>query len=137
MNTRDVLPVSLLSTNYLSSLSSTAVPTAVDMANYFPVGRREVLFVVTAAFGTTIGSNTQTVVIEECASTATASFTTVKDYAGSSATWTTTANSVPTSTFFYGVVNYRYLRARYVGGGAATGDFGILNVLAIPIIRAG
>ena len=136
MNTRDVLPVSLLSTNYVSSLTSTAVPTAVDMANYFPVGRREVLFVVSAGFGTTTINQTLTLTIEECASTATASFTSVKDYSGTTATWTTTANAVPGTSYFYGVVNYRYLRAKLVGGGGATGDAAIVNVTAIPIVRA-
>lgn len=133
--TRSILPVSLLSTNYVSSATSTAVPTAVDMANYFPVGRREVLFVVFAAQGTTTLGCVQTVTIEECASTATASFTSVMNLAGTTATWTTTANAVPLSTWFFGVLNYRYLRARYVGA-TTTGDVNTLSVMVLPIVRA-
>ena len=136
MNTRNVIPVSLLSTNALSSATSTAVPTAVDLANYFPVGRREILYVVSIAAGTTTLSATATLTLEECASTSTASFTSILNAAGSTATWTTTANSVPTNTSFYGISNYRYVRARYVCS-TSTGDYVILNVTALPLVRAG
>lgn len=135
MNSRSVFPVTLLSTNYVSSATSTAVPTAVDLGDYFPVGRREVLFTVFAAQGTTTLGCTQTVIIEECASTATASFTSVLDRSGSTLTWTTTANAIPLSTFAFGIVNYRYLRARYVGA-TTTGDYLTLNVVALPLVRA-
>ena len=137
MKSRDIIPVSLLSTNFASSYSSTAVPTAIDLANYFPVGRREVLFLVNAAFGTTTGAHTATLTIEECASTATASFSSVLNYSGTTATWTTTAASIPVSTYFFGVVNYRYVRVRATCDGGTTGDFGILNVTALPLVRAG
>lgn len=135
MNTRSVLPVTILSTNLLSSITTTAVPTAVDMANYFPVGRREVLFVVSIAGATTSLNGGQTVIIEECASTATASFTSVINYSGTTATWTTTANSVPLSTYFYGVLNYRYLRARTVGTTVTGPDYNFVSVVAVPIVR--
>lgn len=136
MHTRSVFPVSLLSTNMLSSATSTAVPTNYDMSNYFPVGRREVLFVVNIGFGTTTLGGTATLVIEESASSATTGFTSVLSVSGSTATWTTTANAVPLSTYFYGYVNYKFLRARYVGS-TSTGDYAVLNVVALPIVRAG
>lgn len=137
MHSRSVLPVTILSTNLLSSITTTAVPSAIDMANYFPVGRREVLFVVTIASGTTTVAGGQVVIIEENDSTTTTSFTSVKDYSGSTATWTTAANAVPLSTYFYGVLNYRYLRARTVGTTVTGPDYNIVNIIACPIVRAG
>lgn len=136
MYSRSVLPVSIISTNFLSSATSTAVPTAVDLANYFPVGRREVPFVVTQGFGTTTLGCVATFTIEECASTATASFTSVLNAAGSTATWTTAANAVPLNTSFNAIINYRYVRVRYVGA-TTTGDYCVLNVTALPFVRAG
>lgn len=134
MNTRSMYGVSLRALNILSSDTSTAVPTAVDMANYFPVGKREVKFVVSIINSSTSLGAAASVVIEECASTSTASFTTVLAYDGSSASFTSTAN-VSTIFEFNGIVNYRYLRARVVGTTSTGANLGI-GVMALPIVRA-
>jgi hypothetical protein len=136
MQTRDITPVSVLSTFAVSSSTSTAVPTAVDLANYFDVGRREVQFIYNIGFGTTTLSGTANLILEECASTATASFTTILNSAGSSANFTTTANSVPVAGSFVGIVNYRYIRARYVGS-TSTGDTFVIFATALPHVRNG
>jgi hypothetical protein len=137
MNTRSVFPVKITNVNLLSSDTSTAVVTAVDMANYFPVGKREVRFVVAiTTSSTTLGNALGGLVIEECASTATASFSQIYSVSGSTATFALAANAVSYSTWFDGFVNYRYLRTRYTGTTSTGGHIGI-NVIALPLVRAG
>lgn len=135
MNTRSVLPVSINKVMLLSSDTSTAVVTAVDLANYFSVGKREVRFIVSAITSSTALGNAATLVIEECASTATASFTQVYAADGSTATFSLAANAVSFSTYFDAVINYRYVRTRYVGT-TSTGGTVALVVNALPIVRA-
>jgi len=134
MNTRSVYGLPILSTGFVSSATSTAVPTAYDMGDYFPVGKRSVKFCIGMIHGTTSLGAAVTLTLEECASTATASFTTIPGPDGSSGTWTSTANS-STSFEWHGVVSYRYIRAKYVGT-TSTGDHVGLVVFALPIVRA-
>ena len=135
MYTRDTIPVVLVNEVRLSSDTSTSVPTAVDLANYFPVGRREVEFVIVQNANTTTLSNISTIVLQECASTATASFTNIVSAAGTTATFTTTANTIPVQQTFMGVVNYRYIRALTVAS-TATGGYVSNIAMAFPITRA-
>ena len=132
MNTQDSILVQLL--NIKSTSTSTGVPTAVDMAPYFPVMRRSVKFVVGYVAGTTAsGDEVVTITIEECASTATASFTSVLGPDGSTGTWTSTASG---STVFewHGNLNYRYIRAKVVSAG--TNPKNVASVFALLPKRA-
>lgn len=134
MPTRSYVPVVLSNVLLLSSDTSTSVPTAVDLANYFPVGRREVMFTVNFIPGSTALGVTGTTIIEENDSTSTTTFTSVLTYSGSTLTVTSTANSVNTLTSLYGVVTKRYLRARNVGS-TSTGSTLGLCVVAFPMVR--
>lgn len=133
MHTRSVYGLPILYAGMLSSATSTAVPTAYDMGDYFPAGKRSVKFCVGITNGTTSLGGAVTLTLEECASTATASFTTILGPDGSSGTWTSTANA-STAFEWHGVVNYRYIRAKYVGT-TSTGDHLGIVVFALPIVR--
>lgn len=135
MHTRSVLPVNLTKVMLLSSDTSTAVPTAVDLANYFPVGKREVI--VNCAFvpsSTSLGI-AATVILEQGDSTSTTGFTSVLAGDGSTLTWTSTANAVASLNTGYGIINSRYVRARYVGSTSTGGTIAVV-VNVLPIVRA-
>lgn len=135
MNTRSVLPININKVSLLSSDTSTAVVTAVDLANYFPVGKREVM--VTCSFvpsSTSLGV-AATVILEQSDSTSTTSFSSVLAADGSTLTWTSTANAVAASNIGYGVINSRYIRTRYTGTTSTGGTIAIV-VNAFPIVRA-
>lgn len=132
---RSMLPVVVNKVMLLSSDTSTAVVTAVDLANYFPVGKREVLFDVAMITSSTSLGNAATLVIEECDSTSTASFTQCLAVDGSTATFSLSANAVSLSTYFYVNVTKRYVRTRYVGT-TSTGGTIALSVIAHPLVRA-
>lgn len=134
MNSRSMLYVPMVNVSLLSSSTSTAVPTAVDLANYFPVGKREVKFVIGIINSSTALDTTATVTLEECASTSTASFTGIVTSAGATAAYTSTANA-STSFEVNAIVNYRYVRAKYVGTTSTGGTFGIV-VGVLPLVRA-
>jgi hypothetical protein len=117
-----------------SASGATTGGTAVDMGPYFNVGRREVKFLVGYIANATIADDTVTVTLEECASTATASFTSVLGVDGSTGTWTSTAAA--SSAFeFNAVLNYRYVRAKYNGASTSSGGSYSVMVAAIPIRR--
>lgn len=136
MYSRSVLPVSVTKAMLLSSATSTAVETAVDLADYFPVGKREVRFVVSViTSSTSLGNALGGLVIEECPTTSTASFTQAYGADGSTATFALAANAVSYSTYFDVAVNYRYVRTRYTGT-TSTGGTIAIDVVALPIVRA-
>lgn len=134
MNSRSMIYVPMVGLHVLSSDTSTAVPTAVDLANYFPVGKREVKFVVGITNSSTSLGATATVTLEECASTSTASFTGIVTSAGATAAYTSTAN-VSTSFEVNAIVNYRYVRAKVVGTTSTGGTLGVV-VGVLPLVRA-
>jgi hypothetical protein len=134
MNTRSMFGVALVSTAILSSDTSTAVPTAVDLANYFPVGKREVKFIVAVTNPSTTLGAAVTVTLQECASTATASFTNIVDYAGTTATWTSGVNT-STAFEFNGIVTKRYVRAIWTASTSTGTTLGVV-AMAFPFVRA-
>lgn len=135
MNTRSILPVSINKVMLLSSDTSTAVVTAVDLANFFPVGKREVMFGVSMVTSSTSLGNAATLVIEQGDSTSTTGFTQVYAVDGSTATFSLAANAVSFSTYFYAAINSRYVRTRYVGT-TSTGGTVALVVNVFPLVRA-
>lgn len=133
--------ISLGSNVIVSSTDTTAVPTAVDLANYFPVGKRSVKFVVTGVNNSTLAVGA-TIYLEECESTATASFSTMKIAGSTSSAYyvmSTAATTAYASTIFEVncVVNYRYIRARSYVTTTSTGPATtVVTVVAIPRVRA-
>lgn len=136
MNTRSILPVNINKVMLLSSDTSTAVVTAVDLANYFPVGKREVRFIVSVVTSSTsLGNALGGLVIEQCDSTSTASFEQVYAVDGSTATFALAANAVSYSTWFDAAITKRYVRTRYTGT-TSTGGMIAIVVNALPLVRA-
>ena len=135
MNTRSILPVNINKVSLLSSDTSTAVVTAVDLANYFPVGKREIRFLVSMVTSSTSLGNAVTLVLEQGESTSTTGFTQVYAADGSTATFSLAANAVSFSTWFDANITQRYVRTRYVGTTATGGTIAIL-VNALPMVRA-
>ena len=135
MGARSNIALSLTNVSLLSSDTSTAVPTAVDLANYFPVGRRSVKAVINTIPSSTALGVTASVTIQECASTSTANFTNVLTVSGSTATVTSTANSVAVMTELEIVSSLRYIRAIYTGA-TSTGGTIALAVTIFPLVRS-
>ena len=136
MNSRSILPVSITKVMLLSSDTSTAVVTAVDFANYFPVGKREVRFVISQITSSTALGNAMTLVLEESDSTSTTAFTQVLAGDGSTASFTLAANAVSYNSYFDAAITKRYVRTRYTGT-TSTGGLIAVVVNALPLIRAG
>lgn len=139
MYTRDLLPVELCSVAIASSVTSTSCTVAVDMAPYFPVGRREVTFMVAILPADSTGTAAN-VTIRECASTSSAASTStspshVLAYDGSTLTFTST-NDTCVSTFARGFVQYRYLSVEYNAAQATTGSHVAISVMALLPRRA-
>jgi hypothetical protein len=87
MNSRSTLMVSLLSVAIASSATSTSAGSAIDLANYFPVGKREVKFVIASVQAPTTSTGfVANVTIQESDSTTTTAFTNVLAYDGSTLT---------------------------------------------------
>lgn len=136
MNSRSTLLVSLLNVSIASSATSTSAGSAVDLANYFPVGKREIKFVVASVHSPTTSTGfVANVTIQECDSTATASFTNVVTYTGSTLTFTNT-DGVNLLSEGYGIVTKRYVRALYNSGQATSGSNFALTAAAFPLVRA-
>lgn len=136
MHSRQSLLVSLLAVSVASSATSTAAGAAVDLANYFPVGKREVKFVIASVQSPTTSTGfVANVTIQENDSTATATFTNVLAYDGSTVTFTNT-DGVSAIVEKYGIVKKRYVRALYNTGQATSGSNFTLAVAALPIVRA-
>jgi hypothetical protein len=136
MNSRSTLMVSLLAVSIASSATSTSAGSAVDLANYFPVNKREIKFVIASVQSPSSSTGfVANVTIQECDSTATASFTNVLAYDGSTVTFTNT-DGVSALSEKYGVVTKRYVRALYNSGQATSGSNFALAVAAFPLVRA-
>lgn len=137
MNARTTRMLEVLKTTIASSATSTVGGTAVDLANYFPVGKREIKFVVAAMLATTSTGFAANITIQECDSTATASFTNVLSYDGSTLTKTLPSTDATHEVLeLHGLVTKRYIRALYNSAQATTGDTHALIVLAFPAVRA-
>lgn len=133
MNARSYSAVVLVKTFLLSSDTSTAVPTAVDLANYFPVGKREVKFLVAVTNPSTSLGAAATVTLQQSTSTSTTGFTNILAYDGSTLTFTSTVNA--SSAFeTHGIVTQRYIRALYVGTTSTGTTLGVV-VFALPMVR--
>ncbi len=127
--------VSMLSVTIASSATSTVGGSAVDLANYFPVGKREVKFVVASLLASTTTGFIANVTIQESTSTTTSDFTNVVDYAGS----TLTVSNTDATHYFAelnGIISKRYVRALYNSGQATSGNTITLAVAALPTVRA-
>lgn len=134
-NSRSTIFVSLLSATVAASATATAAGSAIDLADYFPVGKREVKFIVASLLATTSTGFVANVTIQECDSTATASFTNVLAYDAS----TLTITNVDATHYWgqlHGLVTKRYVRALYNMGQATTGNTITLAVAALPFVRA-
>jgi hypothetical protein len=128
--------VTLLNLTVASSATSTVGAAAVDLANYFPVGKREVKFVIASVQAPTTSTGfVANVTIQECDSTATASFTNVLTYTGSTLTVSNT-DGVNYGAEHYGIVTKRYVRALYNTGQATSASNFALFVAAFPLVRA-
>lgn len=137
MNSRNTAMVTLLKVAIASSATSTAGGSAVDLADYFPVGKREVKFVISSLLASTTTGFAANVTIQECTSTATADFTNVLAYDGSTLTRTLPSTDATQEVLeLHGLVSKRYVRALYNSGQATTGNTITIAVLAFPHVRA-
>lgn len=128
--------VTLLQTTIASSVTSTASGSAVDLANYFPVGKREVKCVLGVVLGTTTTGFTGSLTLQESDSTTTTSRTNVVTYTGSTVTLTS-GDGAHALTEFHGIITKRYVNVIYNGGQATTGGPSVGFVaMAFPIVRA-
>src|SRR5512138_646850 len=113
--------------------TSTTVGVTIDLANYFNLGKRELKFIISHCWGSTVAATAETVTIycEEMDSTASAG-STVAGTALTTVTVTSAAGGEAT-TEINAMVTKRYVRAKAVAS-AATGFFGVA-VVALPIRR--
>lgn len=136
MQTRNTLMVELLKTVIASSATSTVGGAAVDLRNYFPVGKREIKFVLALMLSATSTGFTANMTVQECDSTATASFTNVLAIDGSTLTKTMPSTDATHEILeLHGFVTKRYVRILYNSGQATTGVTIPLVALAFPIRR--
>jgi hypothetical protein len=136
MNSRSLFGVSLLAASIASSATSTSAGSAVDLANYFPVGKREIKFVIASVQSPSSSTGfVANVTIQESDSTTTTAFTNVLTYSGSTVIFTNT-DGVSAITEFHGIVTKRYIRALYNSGQATSGSNFALAAMAFPIVRA-
>lgn len=133
------LTVALVSTTFGTTSTSASAGSAIDLSNYFPVGRREVKFVVAAYNQSTIAL---TIDIQQCASTATASFTNCFLAGTTSTAETTTSVGTTvagiTTVFEQNVqVDYRYVRLYWAQAASTdTGKYSGITGVVIPRQRA-
>jgi hypothetical protein len=136
MNSRSLFGVSLLALSIASSATSTSAGSAVDLANYFPVGKREVKFVIASVQSPSSSTGfVANVTIQESDSTTTTAFTNVLAYDGSTLIFTNT-DGVSNIVERHGLVTKRYIRALYNSGQATSGSNFALAAMAFPIVRA-
>lgn len=136
MNSRSSLMVTVLQAVIASSVTSTAGGGAVDLANYFPVGKREVKTVLGITLGTTTTAFLATIALQQSDTTTTTDFSNVVNPDGSTITLTN-GQGAHALTEFHAVITKRYVRATYVGGQATTGGPSLGFMAAIfPLVRA-
>lgn len=140
MNNKSQIYVACLSTSFDSTDTSSASGGAIDLANYFPVGRREVRFIVAGYNTSTV---TATLEIQECATTATASFA---DCQLADGTTTTASYTITAGTTLAGIttmfaadvlVKQRYVRVIWTQAVSTdTGKYGGFMACCLPFARA-
>lgn len=133
MNTQSNYMVQLLATGLSST--STSIGATIDLANYFNVGKRELKFVLSHVWASTVAATAETVTIycEELDSSASAA-STVSGTALSTVTVTSTAGGSAVVEI-NALVSKRYIRARAIAS-AATGLFGVAACV-LPLRRFG
>lgn len=139
MNTQNIYPLALMADEISST--STTVAAAIDLANYFDVGKRSIKFLVATNWGSTVAATAETVTVylaesdttSSAASTATAGTTVSTD-----SQWVAVVGSTVTSSAggegvveFNVLISKRYVHARAVTSTSATGIFGVA-VIALP-----
>lgn len=134
MQSRNPLMLELLKTSIGASATATAAGSAVDLADYFPVGKREIKCVIGIILGTTSTGFVANVTLQECDSTATASFTNCTQIDGTTVTKTNSDASHALSEF-HAFVTKRYVRALYNAGQATTGNTVGIVVALFPLVR--
>lgn len=127
--------IAMVNTTIASSATATAATAAFDLANYFPVGKREVKFIISSVMGTTATGFVANVTIQESTSTTTTDFTNILAYDGSTVTVTTTDGTNSFSEL-HGIVSKRYIRAIYNAGQATSGATFSITAGALPLVRA-
>jgi hypothetical protein len=131
MNNETLYAISMLLDE--TGSTSTSVGATIDLANYFNVGKREVKFIVTSVWGSTIAATAETVSIylEGLDSSASAGSTvTGTGIVGSTVTSTAGGEAMTELNLF---LTQRYVRAKAVAS-AATGFFGVAAIV-LPIRR--
>ena len=140
MYTRDHFAVPIVWRKSTSAAGATAQSVGVDMAPYFPVGRRSVKFLVSYIAATTVADETVKLTLQECAtltseaSTST-SPTNILLTDGTTATWTSTA-AASSGFEIEAVLNYRYVNVGYNNASTSSGGSYSIIVAALPIVRA-
>lgn len=136
MNSRRLKMLEILKTVIASSATSTVGGSAVDLKDYFPVGKREIKFTLACMLSATSTGFTANLTIQQCDSTATASFENVLAYDGSTLTKTMPSTDATHEILeLHGIITKRYVRVLYNSGQATTGITMPLAVLAFPMVR--
>lgn len=136
MNTRNIFTISMLNTSIAASATATAAGSAIDLANYFPVGKREIKFILAAIQSPTTSTGfVANMTVQEGDSTTTTTWVNVLAYDGSTLTKTNT-DGVSHITELHGIVTKRYVRILYNAGQATTGSNFALVAVALPFVRA-
>ena len=132
-NTRNTYAIGAM--NDEISSTSTTVAAAIDLANYFSVGRREVKFIIATNWGSTVAATAETVTVyfAEDDSTSSAASTSTTWTAISGATVTSAAGGEAT-TEVMALVSKRYVHARAVTSTSATAIFGVAAII-LPLRR--
>jgi hypothetical protein len=132
-NTRNTYAIGALNDEVAST--STTVGIAIDLANYFNVGKREIKFIVATNWGSTVAATAETVTVYFAESDSTSSV------ASTSTDWTALSGATVTSgvgedavTEVMSLVSKRYVHARAVCSTSATAIFGVAAII-LPMRR--
>jgi hypothetical protein len=136
---RSVQAVPVAYASFLSSSTSTASITSIDLGPYFNVGKREIKFAVSLVCNSTL-TTYGTVTLWQGSSVSTANstvvMTAISDAAGTALTLASTATATTSfQTMLQGMVTERYIQARYIGS-TSTGAIWAVTVFALPVVRA-
>lgn len=132
---RSLKLIAMVNVAIASSATSTSASSATDLANYFPVGKREIKFVIGSIMETTTTGFVANVTIQESTSTTTTDFTNALAYDGSTVTISNT-DGVNYLNEVHAVISKRYVRAIYNSGQATSGHTFAITVAALPHVRA-
>jgi hypothetical protein len=115
--------------------TTTAVGIAIDLANYFSVGKREVKFIVATNWGSTVAATAETVTVYFAESDSTSSVaSTSTDWTAISGATVTSAVGGEATTECNALVSKRYVHARAVCSTSATAIFGVAAII-LPLRR--